>query len=179
MNHLIVKFPATRSLWRFALALLATSACSFALGVDDGASSVASVRQLSHGSRPRTSRHAGGEMPESAKQMYSLMWGVADLSVRIAESGQLVRFSYRVTDARKAAAISEKTSAPYLLDEQIHAVLQVPTMEKVGPLRQSQSPESGKSYWMVFSNKGGHVKVGHRVSVFVGPMRLDGLVVQE
>lgn len=118
-------------------------------------------------------------MPESARQMYSLMWGVDDLTVRMAESGQLVRFSYRVSDARKATVINEKTSAPYLLDARTHAILQVPTMEKVGPLRQSQSPENGKSYWMVFSNKGSYVKAGDRVSVVVGSMRLDGLVVQE
>jgi hypothetical protein len=153
---------------RVALGVLVAGTCSLAFGVDNP-----------RYSRPRTSRHASGEMPASAKQMYALMWGVDDLRVKIAESGQLVRFSYRITDAQKAAAINEKTSAPYLLDERTHAVLQVPTMEKVGPLRQSQSPENGKSYWMVFSNKGGYVKAGHRVSVVVGPMRLDGLVVQE
>lgn len=151
-----------------ALGLLAAGTGSVAWGVAD-----------SHATRPRTSRHASGEMPPSARQMYSLQWGVEDLSVKLAESGQLVRFTYRITDAVKASAISEKTSTPYLVDEKMHAVLQVPTMEKVGPLRQSQSPETGKSYWMAFSNKGGYVKAGHRVSVVIGAMRLDGLVVQE
>jgi hypothetical protein len=117
-------------------------------------------------------------MPASARQMYALTWGVDELTVKIAESGQLVRFSYRVTDADKATALNEKTSTPYLLDEKARAILQVPTMEKVGPLRQSQAPEIGKSYWMVFSNKGDHVKVGDRVSVVIGRMRVDGLIVQ-
>jgi len=54
----------------------------------------------------------------------------------------------------------------------------VPSMEKVGQLRQSSTPEAGKSYWMVFSNKGSFVKRGNRVSVEIGRFRVDGLVVQ-
>jgi hypothetical protein len=117
-------------------------------------------------------------MPASARDYYVTTWGVDQLSVKLAESGQLVRFSYRVMDATKASALNEKTASPVLLDEKAHAVLQVPTMEKVGQLRQSGPPENGKSYWMVFSNKGNLVKPGHRVSVVVGQVRVDGLVVQ-
>ena len=65
-----------------------------------------------------------------------------------------------------------------MLDERSHAVLSVPTMEKVGPLRQSMAAENGKSYWMAFSNKGGPVKQGDQVSVVIGPVRIDGLIVQ-
>jgi len=45
-------------------------------------------------------------------------------------------------------------------------------------LRQATELESGKTYWMVFSNKGGPVKPGDHVSVVVGAFRVDGLVVQ-
>lgn len=123
-------------------------------------------------------RHPTGELPRSARQFYELSWGVDELSVKLAESGQLVRFSYRVTDIAKANALQDRASAPQLLDEKIHAVLQVPTMEKVGPLRQATPPEVGKSYWMVFSNKGNLVKRGHRVSIVIGSFRVDGLIVQ-
>jgi hypothetical protein len=174
MQNPMTPSPLTRTARRVALGLLAACTGALALGIDDAASSTSSAPL----SRPRTSRHASGEMPASARQMYALTWGVDELTVKIAESGQLVRFSYRVTDADKAAALNEKTSTPYLLDEKARAILQVPTMEKVGPLRQSQVPEIGKSYWMVFSNKGDHVKVGDRVSVVIGRMRVDGLIVQ-
>jgi hypothetical protein len=50
-------------------------------------------------------------------------------------------------------------------------------MDKIGKLRQSSTPEAGKSYWMAFSNKGRLVKRGHRVSVVIGKFRADGLVV--
>ncbi|MGH8314972.1 MAG: hypothetical protein ACRETU_07455 [Steroidobacterales bacterium] len=107
-----------------------------------------------------------------------MTWGVDQLSTKLAESGQLVRFSYRVIDTTKAALLHDKAASPQLLDEKAHAVLQVPNMEKVGPLRQATAPEAGKSYWMVFSNKGGHVKAGHRVSIVIGSFRVDGLIVQ-
>jgi hypothetical protein len=117
-------------------------------------------------------------MPASARQFYAMTWGVDQLSAKLAESGQLVRFNYRVVDATKALPLHDRASSPYLLDEKVHAVLQVPVMEKVGPLRQSTPPEVGKSYWMVFSNKGNIVKAGHRVSVMIGEFRIDGLIVQ-
>jgi hypothetical protein len=48
----------------------------------------------------------------------------------------------------------------------------------VGQLRQSGPPEPGKTYWMVFSNKGNLVKTGHRVAVVIGQFRATGLAVQ-
>jgi len=54
----------------------------------------------------------------------------------------------------------------------------VPSLEKVGKLRQSSTPQSGRVYWMAFSNKGGYVKSGHRVDVVIGQFRAEGLVVQ-
>lgn len=124
------------------------------------------------------SRYAAGGMPESARGYYAMTWGVDQMSAKLAESGQLVRFSYRVIDAAKAKVLQDKASNPNLLDEAAHVVLVVPVMEKVGPLRQTMSAENGKSYWMVFSNKGNMVKSGHRVSVVIGAFRVDGLIVQ-
>lgn len=90
----------------------------------------------------------------------------------------MIRFSYRVTDAKKAAAVNDKKATPYLVDQAARVKLVVPSMEKVGQLRQSSTPEEGKSYWMVFSNKGEVVKRGDHVSVEIGKFRVDGLVVQ-
>jgi hypothetical protein len=122
-------------------------------------------------------RRAAG-IPTSARQYYAMTWGVDELSAKLAESGQLVRFNYRVIDAVKAGPLNSKAASPQMYDGQAGVSLQVPTMEKVGPLRQSMTPENGKTYWMVFSNKGRLVKAGHRVSVLIGPFRVDGLIVQ-
>jgi hypothetical protein len=125
-----------------------------------------------------SSKPRAAGMPASARQYYAMLWGVDQLSAKLVESGALVRFSYRVLDARKAAPLHDKASSPQMIDEKAGVALQVPTMEKVGPLRQSMRPENGKSYWMAFSNKGNYVKPGHRVSVVIGRIRVDGLVVQ-
>jgi len=98
--------------------------------------------------------------------------------VKSVESGQMIRFSYRVIDAEKAKGMNDKKATPYLIDEKARVKLVVPSMEKVGQLRQSSTPEPGKSYWMVFSNKGTFVKRGNRVSVVIGRFRVDGLTVQ-
>lgn len=129
-------------------------------------------------SATQPSHYPRGGMPESAKQYYAMTWGIDQMTVKVAESGQLVRFSYRVADAAKAAPLHDRASNPNLFDVKTNAVLEIPVMEKVGPLRQSMPPQNGQSYWMMFSNKGGYVKPGHRVSVMIGPVRVDGLLVQ-
>ncbi|HEX8783428.1 MAG TPA: hypothetical protein VF764_08660 [Steroidobacteraceae bacterium] len=108
---------------------------------------------------------------------YRLIWGVDSLSVRWGESGEVIRFSYHVLDADKAKMLNDKKLEPSLIDPQAGVRLVVPAMENVGQLRQSAPPESGKAYWMVFSNKGRLVKRGDHVSVVIGTFRADGLVV--
>lgn len=112
-----------------------------------------------------------------AGRYYRLVWGVDSLSVKLAESGELVRFSWRVVDPDKAALLSDKKLDPALVDPGAGVSLVVPAMEKVGQLRQSGAPEAGRTYWMAFSNKGRMVKRGARVSVVIGQFRADGLVV--
>ena len=109
---------------------------------------------------------------------YTAVWGVDALSVRIVESGQIIRFSWRVVDAARAVALSDEKATPSLEDPQAGVSLVVPTMENIGQLRQTQAPETGRSYWMVFSNKGRLVKHGHRVNVVIGSFRANGLVVE-
>lgn len=112
-----------------------------------------------------------------AGQFYRAVWGVDSLAIQWAESGELLRFSYRVLDADRARALSDKRAEPYVIDPAAGVKLVVPAMENVGPLRQSSPTEAGKSYWLTFSNKGRLVKRGDRVSVVIGEFHADGLVV--
>jgi hypothetical protein len=132
-------------------------------------------------SQPTThpkSRYRPSELSPRAIEHYRLIWGVDSFLVKSAESGQMIRFSYFVRDAKKAEQLNDKKAAPYLIDQRARVSLVIPTMEKVGQLRQSSPPEAGKSYWMLFSNKGNVVKAGDPVSVVIGKFRVDGLVVQ-
>lgn len=108
---------------------------------------------------------------------YRHVWGVEALSVKLVESGELVRFAWRVIDPVKASVLNDRSLQPALEDARAGVSLVVPAMEKVGPLRQGQPPEAGHSYWMAFSNKGRPVRRGDRVSVVVGTFRAEGLVV--
>jgi hypothetical protein len=112
-----------------------------------------------------------------AEKYYGLVWGVDSLGLKTVESGEIIRFTYRIVDADKAKALNDKKSEPVLIDPKAQVKLVVPSMEKVGQLRQSSTPEAGKSYWMAFSNKGRLVKRGDHVSVVIGKFRADGLVV--
>jgi hypothetical protein len=123
------------------------------------------------------SRYQPNRFAGRAGKYYALVWGVDSLSVKAAESGELIRFTYRVLDANKAKALNDKKNEPVLIDPKAGVKLVVPSLEKVGQLRQSSTPEAGRSYWMAFSNKGRLVKRGDRVNVVIGPFRTEGLVV--
>jgi|SRR5579862_49636 len=123
-------------------------------------------------------RNQPSRMANRAHAYYESVWGVDALSVKILESGEMVRFSYRVIDPAKAKALNEKRAEPALIDPDKGVRLVIPSMEKIGQLRQSATPEAGKSYWMAFSNKGRVVKRGDRVNVVIGNFHADSLQVE-
>lgn len=123
-------------------------------------------------SRFRPERFAG-----RAGRYYRAVWGIDALTVKLVESGELVRFSYRVVDPERARALADKANEPSLLAPRAGVRLAVPTMEKIGQLRQAGAPEEGKAYWIAFSNKGRPVRRGDRVDVIIGQFRAQGLVV--
>jgi hypothetical protein len=135
------------------------------------------VRPAKHAAPPAGERYRPTRFSRRAELHYGLVWGVDSLSVRWVESGEVIRFSYRVLDAARAQALNNKKSEPSLIDLRAGVSLVVPAMENVGQLRQSADAEEGKSYWMAFSNKGRLVKRGDRVNVVIGQFRADGLVV--
>lgn len=94
------------------------------------------------------------------------------------ESGEIIRFSYRVIDPEKAGPLNDKKVEPSLISPEKRVKLVIPSLEKVGQLRQSSTPEAGKAYWMAFSNKGGVIKRGDRVDVVIGTFHADGLEVE-
>ena len=117
-------------------------------------------------------------LSQRAEMYYEGVWGVGELRVKTAESGELIRFNYRVLDPAKATALNDKKAEPELLDAQARVKLSVPQMEKVGKLRQESTPKAGMTYWMAFSNPTLAVKRGHRVDVVIGSFRAANLVVE-
>jgi hypothetical protein len=137
-----------------------------------GKATAAPARPAGAPSRNLPSRFAG-----RAGMYYKAVWGIDSLTVKWAESGELVRFSYRVLDPEKARVLNDKRIEPSLIDPGAGVSLVIPAMENIGQLRQSSTPEAGKSYWMAFSNKGRVVKRGDHVDVVIGAFRAENLVV--
>jgi len=121
---------------------------------------------------------AGVPRSQKAARYLALRYGVDHLQVRSLSSGASLEFRYRVLDAQKAKTLNDKRAAPYLIDWKTGAKLTVPTVEKIGVLRQTPTPEPGHEYWMVFANPGKLVRPGDRVDVVAGPVRLEGLIVE-
>ena len=117
-------------------------------------------------------------VPDRARVYYQAVWGIDNLLVRQTASGNLIRFSYRVTNPAQAQALNSPQATPYLYGERSHSVLQIPVMDKVGQLRQTGQQDAGQGYWMVFSNKGNQVKPGDRVDVIIGAFHAVGLRVE-
>jgi hypothetical protein len=126
----------------------------------------------------KVSQYRPAKLTDSAKVFYVAGWGIDHIKVSYTASGNLIRFSYRVVDPHAATPLGDAKSTPHLVGQKNNVVLQVPVMEKVGQLRQTGVPQAGQEYWMVFSNKGNHVKVGDRVNVAIGSFHADGLMVE-
>jgi hypothetical protein len=107
-----------------------------------------------------------------------MIWGVDTFNVKAVESGELIKFTYRVVDGDKAKALNDKKNEAYLISPEKRVKLVVPSLEKVGQLRQSSTPIPGNTYWMAFSNTGRPVRPGDHVDIEIGQFHLRGLLVQ-
>jgi hypothetical protein len=48
-------------------------------------------------------------------EYYGVVWGVESLSVKLVESGEIIRFSFHVLDADNAKPLNDKKSEPSLI----------------------------------------------------------------
>lgn len=116
-------------------------------------------------------------MPESNPSAIERKWGVQIVGIRQTAAGHMLDFRYRVVDSKKAAPLFARQTKPYLIDQASGKSLAVPNMAKVGPLRSSNQPREGRTYWMFFGNPG-LVKVGNKVTVVIGEFRAENLRVE-
>jgi hypothetical protein len=129
-------------------------------------------------STPRPSPSSPRNWHTRQATYFKLNWGVDVLGVHLVSSGHMLEFRYRVLDANKAKPINDKRFEPFLVDEKTGRKLTVPVMEKVGALRQTETPKEGRVYWMFFGNEGKLVKPGDLVDVYVGNFKIKGVEVE-
>jgi hypothetical protein len=122
------------------------------------------------------SRAAAGP-DRTDRSVLESQWGVQIVGIRQSAAGHMLDFRYRVTDADKAAPLFVRQTKPYLIDQASGKSLVVPNMAKVGPLRSSNRPQQGRTYWMFFGNPG-LVKAGSKITVVIGDFKVEDLTVQ-
>jgi hypothetical protein len=124
-------------------------------------------------------RNQPDRLAKRATAYYESVWGIEAPSVKAVESGVILRFSYRVLDPEKAKMLNDKKLNPVLESPEKGVKLVVPSMDKVGQLRQAPHElDAGKSYWMAFSNSGRLLKRGDRVDIVIGDFHARGLQVE-
>ena len=122
-------------------------------------------------------RYTRNRFPKRAESYYGVVWGLESLNVKAVESGALIRFSYRVLDPEKAKILNDKKVDAFLDAPARSVRLSIPSLEKVGQLRQGTTEQSGKVYWMAFSNPRRTVKSGDHVNIVIGAFHANGLMV--
>ena len=106
-------------------------------------------------------------------------WGIRVVGIRTAAADYMLDFRYVVLDPEKASSLINRANKPYLIEEATGARFFVPTPPKVGPLRQtSVRPAPNKTYFILFANPGKYVKAGNKVTVVIGELRVEKLMVQ-
>lgn len=105
-------------------------------------------------------------------------WGIKPLNMRLSAGGYMLDFRYRVTDSEKASPLFSRAIKPFLIDQATGAKFLVPEPPKVGALRQTRKPIADKNYFIIFANPGNYVKKGNKVTVVIGDLKIENLVVE-
>jgi len=175
---MITKYDASRLRFPHNLCCIFLAGAVAAGGFVFGQSAQPTSPTPKAGLPPTPTRYAPNRPPRRETEYYSTVWGVDSFSVKAVESGELIRFTYRVVDSERAKALNDKKNEAFLISSTAHIKLVVPSLEKVGQLRQSSAPVAGNTYWMAFSNPGRPVKHGDRVDIEIGQFHVQGLLVQ-
>jgi hypothetical protein len=106
-------------------------------------------------------------------------WGIQVKSLRRTAAGHLLDFRFKVINPDKASLLLQRQEKAFLLDQTSGKKVAVPSMPKIGPLRQTAvKPEANRVYFILFSNPGDLVKKGSLVSILIGNVRIEDLTVE-
>ena len=118
------------------------------------------------------------QQTKEQKQALSEKWGIELVAMRSTAAGHRVDFRYRVLDAEKAVPLFKRQTKPYLMHQGSGQALGVPNTAKLGSLRNSNTPQNGRTYWMFFGNHQRVVQKGDKVTVAIGDFRVTDIEVE-
>jgi hypothetical protein len=127
---------------------------------------------------PLSPAYAGAKSP-GAKSLEK-KWGIQPVSVRLAASGYMVYFRYRVVNTDLAKPLFRDGMKPLVVDRTSGQKLAMPSDTKLGGLRSSPrtAPANGKEYYVLFSNPAKVVKQGSHIDVELGDCKVTDLAVK-
>ncbi len=118
------------------------------------------------------------QQTKQQKQALSKKWGIELVAMRSTAAGHMVDFRYKVLDAKKAAPLFKRQTKPYLIHQESGKALAVPNTAKIGSLRNSNTPQNGRTYWMFFGNHHRLIKKGDMVTVAIGDFKVTDIKVE-
>ena len=164
-----------------AVALLLGTTISLSTPIVADASVTAShadvAKQVNKDDASYTDKMGFIHQSDSQKKALSEKWGIELLAMRNTAAGHMVDFRYRVLDAEKADPLFKRQTKPYLIHQASGKVLAVPNTAKLGSLRNSNTPQEGRTYWMFFGNHHGIVQSGDKVTVAIGDFKVADIEV--
>ena len=128
-----------------------------------------------------SSVHQIREQDEVSEEPASLeeTWGIQVVGVRPTAEGRILNFRYKIIDPEKSSSLISPKATPYLIDQKTGNTFSVPSLPKVGALKQrGKQAYQDRIYFILFANPGNSVKSGDKVSVVIGDFKAENIVVE-
>ena len=105
--------------------------------------------------------------------------GIQVVGVRPTAEGRMLNFRYKIIDPEKASSLISPKMKPYIIDQTTGRKLAVPSLPKVGALKQrGKKAYQDRIYFILFANPGKSIQSGDKVSVVIGDFKAEDIVVE-
>ncbi len=105
--------------------------------------------------------------------------GIQVVGVRPTAEGRMLNFRYKIIDPEKASSLISPKMKPHIIDQKTGRKLAVPSLPKVGALKQrGKKAYQNRIYFILFANPGKSIQSGDKVSVVIGDFKAEDIVVE-
>ena len=116
--------------------------------------------------------------PMTARQRISEQLGIEIVGIRLSAGDHMLDFRYKVIDPEKASLLLRRQSEVYLIDQSTGIKVSVPRT-KLGSMRQTAvHPLPNRVYFILFSNPNRLMTPGSRVTLVIGDLKVQDLVIE-
>lgn len=126
--------------------------------------------------RPAAERATGSMSEVDPAQVAAVhaAWGIRMTHVAVTGNGGLVDVRFQVIDPDKALGIHDPEGLPILVDEASGYALMQPGVHADHEVREYRA---GGTYYLLYQNNYGLLKPGNRVTILMGELKLEHVIV--